>query len=370
MPTSTKDKLLFTPGPLTTSETVKAAMLHDYGSRDTVFINAVKEIRSELLSLAGTSKEEGFDTVIMQGSGTFGVESVISTAVAKNGHLLIIINGAYGERIAKMATVLGIEKTILQYAENEFPDLNEIEKELQNNAAITHVAVVHCETTSGIFNPVDVLGKLIRKHSKIFIVDAMSSFGAVPLNLKDACIDYLVSSSNKCIEGVPGFSFAIVNTRHLETCKGNARSLSLDLYEQWKGLEASGQFRFTPPTHSLMAFRQALVELAEEGGVEGRSLRYQSNCQRLMNGMEQLGFEPYLPKEKRGYIINTFFNPQHSRFNFSEFYNRLNEKGFVIYPGKLTKADCFRIGNIGRIYMEDIDALLEAVASVKEEMSF
>jgi 2-aminoethylphosphonate-pyruvate transaminase len=365
-----KDKLLFTPGPLTTSPTVKQAMLHDYGSRDFTFINAVKEIRSKLLGFAGVSKADGYDTVIMQGSGTFGVEAVMQTAIPKDGHLLIIINGAYGERIAKMLNILNIENSSLVYAEDEFPKLEEIETTLKNNTTITHVAVVHCETTSGIFNPIDEIGKIVKAHNKIYIVDAMSSFGAVPVNVKDCGIDYLVSSSNKCIEGVPGFSFAIVNTQHLSTCKGNSRSLSLDLFEQWKGLEANGQFRFTPPVHSLMAFHQAMQELEEEGSVEGRSLRYQSNFKLLMEGMVLLGFQPYLSKEKQGYIINTFHSPTHSHYHFETFYQKLNERGFVIYPGKLTKADCFRIGNIGRLYAEDIEGLLKAIEVVKNEMGF
>ncbi len=367
---STKDKLLFTPGPLTTSETVKQAMLHDYGSRDYTFINAVKEIRNQLLHYAGVKKEEGYDTVIMQGSGTFGVEAVMQTAIPQNGHLLIIINGAYGERIAKMVNILNIENTSLVYAEDEFPNLEEIENTLKNNASITHVAVVHCETTSGIFNPVFEIGQLVEAHQKVYIVDAMSSFGAVPINVKDCKIDYLVSSSNKCIEGVPGFSFAIVNTGHLNTCKGNSRSLSLDLYEQWKGLETNGQFRFTPPVHALMAFHKAIKELEEEGGVEGRSLRYQTNFKLLMDGMTLLGFQPYLSKAKQGYIINTFYSPTHSNYHFETFYQKLNERGYVIYPGKLTKADCFRIGNIGRIYAEDIEGLLKAIEQVKNEMGF
>lgn len=364
------DKLLFTPGPLTTSATVKAAMQHDYGSRDFAFIEAVKAIREKLLDFAGVNKAEGYDTVIMQGSGTFGVESVISTAIPYDGHLLIIINGSYGERILKMATVLKIENTVLQYAEDTLPDLSNIENTLINNNRITHIAVIHCETTSGIFNPIEKIGALAKQYRKTYIVDAMSSFGAVPVNVKENYIDYLVSSSNKCIEGVPGFSFAIVNTEHLKQCKGNSRSLSLDLFGQWMGLEANGQFRFTPPVHSLMAFRQAIAELEEEGGVTARAARYQNNFNVLMQGMLAMGFQPYLAKEKQGYIINTFYSPQHTNYHFETFYTKLNEKGYVIYPGKLTKADCFRIGNIGRLHAKDIEGLLAAIQAVKTEMGF
>lgn len=367
---SATDKLLFTPGPLTTSESVKQAMLHDYGSRDFTFVQAVKDIRSQLLELAGVRKEDGYDTVIMQGSGTFGVEAVMQTAIPANGHLLVIINGAYGERIAKMVGILGIAHSTLQYAEDECPNLQELENTLQTNTAITHVAVIHCETTSGIFNPIESIGALVKAHGKTYIVDAMSSFGAVPVHVQSCGIDYLVSSSNKCIEGVPGFSFAIVNTAHLAQCKGNSRSLSLDMYEQWKGLEGNGQFRFTPPVHALMAFHQAMIELKEEGGVEARSERYQSNFRLLMDGMVEMGFKPYLSADKQGYIINTFHSPSHASYHFETFYQKLNEKGFVIYPGKLTKADCFRIGNIGRIFAKDVESLLGAIAEVKAEMGF
>lgn len=364
------DKLLFTPGPLTTSATVKAAMQHDYGSRDFIFVEAVKAIREKLLGFAGVSKADGYDTVIMQGSGTFGVESVITTAIPQDAHLLIIINGSYGERILKMATVLKIANIVLQYAEDTLPNLSEIENTLINNRHITHIAVIHCETTSGIFNPIEKIGALAKQYHKTYIVDAMSSFGAVPVHVKDCHIDYLVSSSNKCIEGVPGFSFAIVNTHHLKQCKGNSRSLSLDLYEQWMGLETNGQFRFTPPVQSLMAFRQAIAELEEEGGVEARATRYQNNFKVLMQGMTAMGFQPYLTTDKQGYIINTFHSPQHANYHFETFYKKLNEKGYVIYPGKLTKADCFRIGNIGRLYTKDIEGLLAAIEAVKADMSF
>lgn len=365
-----EDKLLFTPGPLTTSATIKAAMNHDYGSRDFTFIEAVKKIRTQLLKFAEVTKSDGYDTVIMQGSGTFGVESVITTSIPKDGHLLIMINGSYGERILKMTKVLNIQNTVLQYGEDAFPDLYEIETTLKNDNSISHVAVVHCETTSGIINPIKEIGNLAKQYNKTYIVDAMSSFGAVPVNVKQCNIDYLVSSSNKCIEGVPGFSFAIVNSTHLAKCSGNSRSLSLDLYEQWKGLEANGQFRFTPPVHSLMAFHQAVVELEEEGGVAARSIRYQNNFNTLMNGMIALGFLPYLSKEKQGYIINTFHSPNNANYHFETFYKKLNERNFVIYPGKLTKADCFRIGNIGHIFQKDIEALLLAIKEVKAEMNF
>lgn len=370
MSTTTKDKLLFTPGPLTTSMTVKQAMLRDLGSRDFEFINLVKEIRNQLLELGNVSQAKGYECVIMQGSGTFGIESMVSSALASDGHLLVLVNGAYGDRICKMAAVLGIKYDALRYAEDEAPSVQELDKYLSANKSVTHVVVVHCETTTGIFNPIKEYGKVISKHGKRYMVDAMSSFGAVPVDLAECNIDFLVSSSNKCIEGAPGFSFTLASQDALNECEGRSRTLSLDLYAQWKGLENNGQFRFTPPTHSLLAYHQAIKELYEEGGVEGRSARYQKNYQTLVGGMRDMGFTEYLPKEKQGYIITTFNHPESSNFDFNAFYEKLNERGFAIYPGKLTKADCFRIGNIGRISTEDVEALLAAIAEVKAEMVF
>ncbi len=361
------DKILFTPGPLTTSATVKQAMLRDLGSRDFEFIEKVQFIRTKLLEAGEVSKQEGYETIIMQGSGTFGIESVIASALPVNGHLLVIINGVYGERISKIAAVHHIQQTRLVFNENEIPDLQKVEATLKENPSITHVAVIHCETTTGIINPIDAIGQICAKHGVIYIVDAMSSFGAVPVNIKQSKIDFLISSSNKCIEGVPGFSFIIAKKDKLLSCEPNTRNLSLDLYAQWKGLEGDGQFRFTPPTHSLLAFAQALVELEQEGGVKGRGARYISNYKTLVAGMEQLGFKEYLTEENRGYIITCFHYPEHELFDFKRFYEALNEKGFVIYPGKLSKVNCFRIGNIGRITTSDIQDLLKAIAVTLKE---
>ena len=363
------DKLLFTPGPLSTSKKVKEAMLHDYGSRDTTFVNVVKEIREQLPRLGGVSVEQGYETVIMQGSGTFGVEAVISSSVPKTGKLLVAINGAYGECIAKIAMVHHIPFKAVVFGEDEITDPAVIESALKEGG-FTHLAVIHGETTSGIFNPVEAIGKLAVQYKLIYIVDSMSAFGAVPLNIGDAHIDFLVSSSNKCIEGVPGFSFVIAKKESLLKCKDVADTLTLDLYAQWVGLEKDGQFRFTPPTHSLLAFRQALEELKEEGGVAARSQRYQNNYKTLAAGMKVLGFKEYLPADRQGYIINAYLYPQNPAFDFKAFYNKLNDRGFVIYPGKLTKADCFRIGNIGKIYQKDVEGLLKAIGEVKQEMGF
>ncbi|WP_276500839.1 2-aminoethylphosphonate--pyruvate transaminase [Terrimonas pollutisoli] len=362
-----RKQLLFTPGPLTTSKTVKEAMLEDMGSRDYLFVNAVKDIRNELLELAHVSKEEGYECVIMQGSGTFGVESVISSVIGKNDTLLILANGAYGERIAKMAAIHQLNHHIVRFAENEIVTPEATGEFLQAHPDITHVACIHSETTTGLFNPITEIGAVCKKHNKVFIVDAMSSFGGVEMDMKKMQIDFLVSSSNKCIEGVPGFAFALCKKHELQKAQGQARSLSLDLYEQWAGLEASGQFRFTPPTLSIMAFRQALRELAEEGGIKVREKRYKANKRILDTGMDELGFKQYLQPGIQGHIITSFLYPDDPNFSFEIFYKKLNDRGFVIYPGKLGKTDAFRIGNIGQIFPADVRALITAVKEVLEE---
>ena len=362
-----KDKILFTPGPLTTSQTVKQAMLRDLGSRDFEFIKTVREIRDALLAL-GNVKKGDYEAVLMQGSGTYGLEAVVSSTIPPDGKLLVIINGAYGKRIAKMASILKIETEILEYPENCLPDLKEISIALADDESITNVVVVHCETTTGIINPIKEIGEIVQENNRVFFVDAMSSFGAVPVDLAECKIDYLVSSANKCVEGVPGFSFVLARKKTLLSTQGYARSMSMDLLDQWKGLESNGQFRFTPPTHALLAFHQALIELNEEGGVEARGARYRMNYEILLDGMRKMGFKEYLRPEIQGYIITSFLYPKDPNFSFDEFYQKLNERDQVIYPGKVSNADCFRIGHIGRISEADTRILLQTIREVINEI--
>ncbi|MBK9782317.1 MAG: 2-aminoethylphosphonate--pyruvate transaminase [Anaerolineales bacterium] len=363
---SWRDKALFTPGPLTTSRTVKQAMLRDLGSRDIEFITIVKDIRNRLVAL-GDGVEE-YTSVLMQGSGTFGIESVVSSVIPPDGKLLVLVNGAYGKRLLKIANIHKIPFVELAFPENTNPDPSDLEKNLESDPGITHVAAIHCETTTGIINPIEDYGRIVRKHNRTYIVDAMSSFGAYPIDLKKCEIDFLISSSNKNIEGVPGFSFVLARKAALIAAKGFARTLSLDLFAQWEGLEGDGQFRFTPPIHSILAFRQALIELEQEGGVSARGARYKKNYEATISAMQKMGFKTYLKPEDQGYIITSFYYPDHPNFNFQEFYERLSEKGHVIYPGKLTVADCFRIGHIGRLGLTDVKALMSAVAKTLSEM--
>jgi 2-aminoethylphosphonate-pyruvate transaminase len=304
----------------------------------------------------------------MQGSGTFGVEAVLSSVIPQDGKWLILVNGAYGERMLKIADIHKIPTLVLRTPEDTVPDAAALREALQSDPAITHVAVVHCETTTGIINPIEEYGKIAKEFNKIYFVDAMSSFGAYPVDLAACNIDYLISSSNKCIEGVPGFSFILAKIETLKTTEGYARTLSLDLYAQWKGLENDGQFRFTPPIHAILAFRQALVELEKEGGVTARGERYKRNYEVTLSALEKMGFKPYLSPEHRGHIITSFYYPAHPNFNFRRFYEMLSEKGYLIYPGKLSHADCFRIGHVGRLHSADVKGLMSAIAFVLKKM--
>ena len=363
-----KDKLLFTPGPLTTSRGVKEAMLHDMGSRDADFVEVVRDIRQRLLTVAGVGQAAGYEAVLVQGAGTFGIESLISSVIPPDGKLLVIINGAYGKRSRDIAKRHGIETVTIEFAENTPAVPRQVRECLAGDRGITHVALVHCETSSGVLNPVREIGAVVKEFQRTFIVDAMSSFGGIPLDMGGCGIDYLTASANKCLEGVPGISFVIANRGQLLASRGAARSVSLDLLAQWEGLEHNGQFRFTPPTHVILALHQALLELNEEGGVAGRTKRYASNHAILLRGTRRMGIREYVPAESQSHIITTFLFPPDPQFKFEEFYQRLSARGMVIYPGKLNEVDCFRIGNIGHLFESDIEALLAAIEATLSDM--
>ncbi len=358
---------LFTPGPLTTSDSVRRAMLRDVGSRDDAFIRLVAQTRAELLRIAGV-RETDFTAVPMQGSGTFGLEAAVGTLLPRDAALLVAVNGAYGRRLVEIARVLEIPVATVPAPETEPIDPGAVAEALRDDGRIRWVAAVHCETTTGLINPIEEIGRAVADAGRAFLVDAMSSFGGMPVDFHAAHIDALVSSSNKCLEGVPGFSFVIVRRSLLEAAAGQARSLSLDLVAQREGLDRNGQFRFTPPTHAMLAFRQALRELDDEGGVPGRAARYARNHRHLIDGMTARGFRPLLPPELRGHIITTFHHPPDQRFDFDRFYHALARRGMVIYPGKLGQIDCFRVGTIGRLDVADIDALLRAIDDVLDEL--
>lgn len=357
---------LLTPGPLTTTDTVKREMMVDRCTWDDDYKVVTQKIRRQLLELAHVS-EDDYTAVLMQGSGTFGVESVLTSVVGDQDKVLICSNGAYGKRMTDICTHSRVP--FVHYAQDydKVPDAAHVAQLLAQDPSITHVAMVHSETTSGILNDIQSVGKVVRDAGKTFIVDAMSSFGGVDIPVADWGIDFLVSSANKCIQGVPGFSFILCRRDKLLASEGKARSLSLDLLDQWKGMEKDGKWRFTSPTHVVLAFSKALDELAQEGGIPARSRRYTENNRLLIEKMRVMGFATYIDGSHQGPIITTFFYPAGVSFRFEEFYRYIKERGYAIYPGKLTEMDTFRIGNIGEIYPEDIDKLTGIIAAFLKE---
>lgn len=358
---------LLTPGPLTTSRTVKLAMLADWGSRDVEFRQVVASIRKDLLKLANCGPE--YECVIMQGSGTFAIEAALGSfcPVAKT-KTLVVANGAYGDRAAKILERMGRPHLKIDNGDSAAPKVEDLAIILDADPTISHVWIIHCETTSGIVNPIHDIAKVVKQRKRVYMVDAMSSFGALPLDMEASAIDVMVSSSNKCIEGVPGFSYVLVKRDMLAASQGKCHSVVLDLYDQWKTLETNGQFRFTPPTHALVAFNQALKEHEREGGVAARSARYARNALVLIKGLRDMGFVTLLNDNEAGPIIQTFLTPRDPNFDFEHFYESLSARGFAIYPGKLTKRPSFRIGTIGQIDEDVMQGALQAIRDVLAEM--
>lgn len=359
-----RNYLLLTPGPLSTSQTVREAMLQDWCTWDKDYNEGVvTPIRKGLLAIAGLDGDEYTD-VLLQGSGTYCVEATIGAAVRPEDKLLILANGAYGKRMAQIADYYHLDYVLVSLHETELVTGEVARRALEEHPGITHLSMVHSETTTGLLNPIEEVAEVIKGRGITFIVDAMSSFGGVPIDVKGLGIDFLVSSANKCIQGVPGFGFILAKKEKLMATKGNARSLSLDIYTQWEAMEkGGGKWRFTSPTHVVHAFYQAMKELNEEGGIAARYKRYQENHRVLVEGMRGLGFETLLPDNAQGPIITSFLYPS-ADFDFASFYARLKEKGFVIYPGKISDADTFRIGNIGDIFPKDMEALIQAIKEI------
>ena len=359
------DPYLLTPGPLTTSLTVKQAMLHDYGSRDASFIELNARILERLVAIV--NGEGRYVTVPLQGSGTFVVEAMIGNFVPADGKLLILINGAYGQRIAKICDYYKRSYQIQESPEDVPVDTELLDATLEADAAISHVVVVHCETTSGILNPLQQVSLVVARHHRSLLIDSMSAFGALPVDSTEIEFDAVVASSNKCLEGAPGMGFCVARESALEKTAGNSPSLVLDLYDQWRAMQKNRQWRFTPPTHVLLAFDQALNEYLEEGGVSGRGGRYRANCDVLVSGMREMGFTTLLPDHLQAPIIVTFHMPANPEFDFNQFYDGLKNQGYVIYPGKLTVADSFRMGCIGRLDQQHMQAALAAVRNMLDQ---
>lgn len=358
--------LLLTPGPLSTTPTVKAAMQIDYCTWDSDYRQVTETIRQQILDLA-QANADNYTTVLLQGSGSYGVEATIGAAVPReNAVLMVAINGAYGQRISEIADYYDIPHVDVVFAEDEIVDPERINEALNAHPEVTHFATIHSETTTGILNPIEQLVPLLKARGIISIIDAMSSLGGVPINVDQLDCDYLVSSANKCVQGVPGFAFIIAKKSELAKTAGNARSLSLDLYAQWQAMtKQPGKWRFTSPTHVVHAFAQALNELALEGGVEPRYRRYAASQSRLSSGMQALGFDLVIDPAYQGPIITSFKYPS-EQFDFDDFYQFIKERGFVIYPGKVSTIPSFRIGTIGDVDTTDINRLLSIISDYRQ----
>ncbi len=356
---------LLTPGPLTTSYEVKQAMLRDWGSWDDDFRAMTRDMRSRLLALLGEGAQE-FDCVPMQGSGSFAVEAMLASFVPRDGKALVLANGAYGLRSAQTLQYLGRDYQLLDKGDYLPPRGDEVAAILASDPAITHVVAIHCETSSGILNPVEEISEAVYAAGRKLLIDSMSAFGAIELQPSQIRYEAMVSSANKCIEGVPGFGFVIARKEELEAAKGNSHSLSLDVHAQWAHMEKTGQWRFTPPTHVVAAFLEALRAHEAEGGVEGRGGRYTRNRDVMVAGMRELGFETLLQNRWLSPIIVTFFCPADENFVFDRFYDLMKEKGFIIYPGKLTVVDSFRVGCIGQM---DENVMRQVVTAAKETLA-
>jgi len=360
------DPILLTPGPLTTTSDTKSAMLSDWGSWDDAFNALTASLGRDLAAIVHAT--DSHVCVPMQGSGTFAVEAALGTLVPKTGKVLVPDNGSYCKRIVRILGYLGREAVVLAHDEQEPADPTRIDAALAADRAITHVAQVHCETGTGILNPLPEIAAVAARHGRGLIIDAMSSFGAIPIDARTLTFDALVAASGKCLEGVPGMGFVIARRAALERAAGNCHSLSLDLLDQWQYLKKTGQWRFTPPTHVVAALRAAVNQYLAEGGQPARLARYRDNCAALVSGMRALGFETFLPDAVQAPIIVTFFSPSDPSYVFAEFYRRVRERGFILYPGKLTAVDTFRVGCIGAIGPDTMRAAVAAVATVIREM--
>ena len=361
-----REAILLTPGPLTTSLRTKLAMLRDWGSWDADFIAMTTSARKSLLDIV--HGQDSHVVVPLQGSGTFSVEAAVATVVPRAGYVLVLDNGAYCKRAAKLSGLMGRRTTVLPFDDAQAVSPQALDAALQADVSISHVLMIHCETGAGVLNPLQAVADVCVRHGKGLIVDAMSSFGALPIDARSTCFDALIAASGKCLEGVPGMGFVFVRKSIMASCEGNSQSLAMDLFDQHAYLEKTGQWRFTPPTHVLVALHEAIAQFVEEGGQSARLMRYQANCDALLRGMAALGFVPFLPADIQAPIIVTFHAPADPAYEFKRFYDAAKRHGFILYPGKLTQIETFRVGCIGAIGTVEIEQAVHAVALAMQDL--
>ena len=361
-----RDKILLTPGPLTTTLRTKLAMLRDWGSWDSDFNEVTARVRRSLLKVI--HGEETHVVVPLQGSGTFSVEAAVATVVPRDGHVLVLDNGAYCKRAAKLTSLMGRRCTVLPFDESQPVSPAALEEKLIADRTVTHVVMIHCETGAGVWNPLQAVADVCEKYGRGLIVDAMSSFGALPIDARETRFDALVAASGKCLEGVPGMGFVFIRKAVLDGCAGQSQSLAMDLHDQYVYMERTGQWRFTPPTHVVVALAEAIAQFEEEGGQSARLERYTCNYRTLIHGMSRLGFMPFLDPAVQAPIIVTFHAPGDPRYDFKTFYAFARERGFLLYPGKLTQLETFRVGCIGAIGPNEMEQAVQAVALALEDM--
>ena len=361
-----RDRILLTPGPLTTTLRTKLAMLRDWGSWDADFNAVTMRLRSQLLDIV--HGQDSHVVVPLQGSGTFSVEAAVATVVPRDGHVLVLDNGAYCKRAAKLTQMMGRKASSLAFAEDAAVSPAALDARLAQDRSISHVVMIHCETGTGVLNPLAEVAAVCERHGKGLIVDAMSSFGALPIDARSMRFDALVAASGKCLEGVPGMGFVFLRKAILDSCAGNSQSLAMDLFDQYQYMEKTTQWRFTPPTHVMVALAEAVAQFVEEGGQPARLARYQDNCRTLLDGLTALGLKPFLKAELQAPIIVTWHAPAHPAYDFKRFYAAAKQRGFILYPGKLTEVETFRVGCIGAIGRNEMQQAVNAVAETLREM--
>ena len=362
-----KRNVLLNPGPATTTDSVKLAQaVPDICPREKEFGDLMEYCSDEITKLVGNTND--YVTVFFGGSGTATVEAILSSVIPEQGKVLIIDNGAYGKRMRQITSVYKIDTVAFESSSIEPIDLDALEKLIEQTEGLTHLAMIHHETTTGLLNDIAAVGNICSKYNISFIVDSMSGFAAIPVDMESMNIDYLAASSNKNIQGMAGIGFAICNKEVLKSTSGiPMRNLYLNLYAQYAYFEKTHQTRFTPPVQTFYALKQAIIETKEET-VEGRYERYSKSWETLIDGLEELGMEYLIDKSHHSKIITSIIEPKSDKYDFDKMHDYFFEKGFTIYPGKVNKYDTFRISNIGQIDHVDISNFLKVLKDYLQQI--